>query len=186
MNRWLTRCVVVLALSAIYLYGFPSPTLTYEAGVMVHLVAGLLFCALLAPFLWRLMRGASATAKAGWIFLALGGVSGLALVFIGTSLRNRNYLYLHIGLCVVGALLLAFSWMSARGWLGAGGLSRGAGFAALLLVGAGLAWGTWWTRTVLWREANRIVNPAMPAETMDGEGGGPAGKFFPSSAQTKD
>src|SRR5271155_5146421 len=135
MNRWLTRGVVVLALSAVYLYGFPSPTLTYEAGGMVHLVAGVLLCGVLAPFLLRLMRGVSATAKVGWIFLALGGVSGIALVFIGTSLRNRNYLYLHIGLCVVGTLLLLFSWMSARGWLGVGGLSRGAGFAALLLVG---------------------------------------------------
>jgi len=186
MNRWLTRGVVVLALSAIYLYGFPSPTLTYEAGVMVHLVAGILFCALLAPFLWRLMRGASATAKAGWIFLALGGISGIALVFIGTSLRNRNYLYVHIGLCVVGTLLLLFSWMVSRGWLGAGVLARAAGLVLLVAVTAGLAAGTWWTRTVLWRNANRIVNPAMPAETMDGEGDGPNGKFFPSSAQTKD
>jgi hypothetical protein len=44
MSKWLVRGLVVLAISAIYLYGFPSPTLTYEAGVMVHLVAGVLFC----------------------------------------------------------------------------------------------------------------------------------------------
>src|SRR5271166_3369271 len=186
MNRWLSRCVFVLALSAVYLYGFPSPTLTYEAGVMVHLVAGVLLCVLLVPFLLRLMRGVSATAKMGWIFLALGGISGIALVFIGTSLRNRNYLYVHIALCVVGTLALVFSWMNGRGWLGAGVATRVAGFAALLLVTAGLAAGTWWTRTVLWRNANRIVNPTMPAETMDQEGDGPSGKFFPSSAQTKD
>ena len=186
MNRWLWRCVFVLALSAVYLYGFPSPTLTYEAGVMVHLVAGVLLCVLLVPFLLRLMRGVSATAKMGWIFLALGGISGIALVFIGTSLRNRNYLYVHIALCVVGTLALVFSWMNGRGWLGAGVATRVAGFAALLLVTAGLAAGTWWTRTVLWRNANRIVNPTMPAETMDQEGDGPSGKFFPSSAQTKD
>ncbi len=186
MKQWLTRCVVALALTAVYLYGFPSPTLTYEAGVMAHLCAGLLLCALLAPFFLRRMRGVAVTAKVGWIFLALGGVSGIALVFIGTSLRNRNYLYVHIALCVAGTLLLAFSWMNGRGWLGAGVLTRAAGFAGLLLVVAGLAGGTWWTRTVLWRNANQIVNPAMPAETMNQEGDGPAGKFFPSSAQTKD
>jgi len=54
------------------------------------------------------------------------------------------------------------------------------------LLTAGIAAGTWWYREVAWNNANRIANPRMPAASMDGEGDGPQGKFFPSSAQTKD
>jgi Flp pilus assembly protein TadD len=186
MNRWLMRCLVVLALSAIYLYGFPSPTLTYEGGVVVHLGAGIVLSVLLARYFLRLMRSAEVAARVGWVILALGGAMGLALIFIGGSNRFRAWLYVHIALCVVGTVVLAASWVRSRGWLGSGVLSRAAGFAGLLLLVAGLAAGTWWTRNVAWRNANRIVNPAMPAETMDQEGDGPSGKFFPSSAQTKD
>src|SRR5438094_1337083 len=48
-----------------------------------------------------------------------------------------------------------------------------------------MAAGTWLTREVAWKNAKRISNPPMPPETMDSEGDGPQGKFFPSSAQTK-
>jgi tetratricopeptide (TPR) repeat protein len=186
MSKWLVRGLVVLALSAIYLYGFPSPTLTYEAGVMVHLVAGVFFCAVLALIFVRLWRGATAFGRCGWILLALGGWLGLALTVIGTPYRFRAWLFVHIALCVLGTLVVLASWMASRGWLGRGVLQQAAGFAALLLLTAALGAGTWWTRTVAWKNANRIVNPEMPAETMDGEGAGPHGKFFPSSAQTKD
>jgi hypothetical protein len=50
---------------------------------------------------------------------------------------------------------------------------------------AGIAAGAWWTREIAWQKANRISNPLMPPETMSGEGDGPRGKFFPSSAQTR-
>jgi Flp pilus assembly protein TadD len=55
------------------------------------------------------------------------------------------------------------------------------------LLTAAISAGAWWTREAAWRNsnANRISNPLMPPETMDGEGDGPQGKFFPSSAQTK-
>jgi hypothetical protein len=59
------------------------------------------------------------------------------------------------------------------------------GFAALALLMVGIAAGAWWTREVAWKSANHISNPLMPAKTMDGEGDGPQGKFFPSSAQTR-
>ena len=179
MNRWLMRCLVVLALSAIYLYGFPSPTLTYEGGVVVHLGAGIVLSVLLARYFLRLMRSAEVAARVGWVILALGGAMGLALIFIGGSNRFRAWLYVHIALCVVGTVVLAASWAWSRGWLGSGVLSRAAGFAGLLLLVAGLAAGTWWTRNVAWRNANRIVNPAMPAETMDARGRRPEREVFP-------
>src|SRR5260370_34452428 len=109
----------------------------------------------------------------------------MALIKIGTPLRLKPWLYAHIALCVLGMLFLATSWLISKGWLGDGLLQRGLGFAALALLAAGIAAGTWWTREVAWKNANRISNPLMPAETMEGESDGPQGKFFPSSAQTK-
>src|SRR2546426_3221160 len=84
-----------------------------------------------------------------------------------------------------GALCLFASWLASRGWLGSGAAQRGLGSVALLLLTAGIAAGAWWTREIAWQKANRISNPLMPPETMNGEGDGPQGKFFPSSAQTK-
>src|SRR5258706_7355208 len=34
-----------------------------------------------------------------------------------------------------------------------------------------------------WQTRNRIENPTMPPDTMNGEGDGPDGAIFPSSAQ---
>src|SRR2546426_4345246 len=84
-----------------------------------------------------------------------------------------------------GALCLFASWLASRGWLGSGAAQRGLGSVALLLLTAGIAAGAWWTREIAWQKANRISNPLMPPETMNGEGDGPQGKFFPSSAQTR-
>jgi tetratricopeptide (TPR) repeat protein len=69
--------------------------------------------------------------------------------------------------------------------MGHGFAQRGLGIVALLLLAAGISAGAWWTREVAWKNANHISNPHMPPETMDDEGDGPQGKFFPSSAQTK-
>ena len=44
--------------------------------------------------------------------------------------------------------------------------------------------GTWWMRTVPWERAHRIENPTIAPGSMDSEGDGPSGPFFPSSAQT--
>jgi len=88
-------------------------------------------------------------------------------------------------LCISGALFLFASWLASRGWLGSSIAQRGLGFVALLLLTAGIATGAWWIREIAWKKANRIANPLMPPETMNGEGDGPQGKFFPSSAQTR-
>jgi Tfp pilus assembly protein PilF len=186
MNRWLFRILIALILSAVYLYGFPSATITYGAIDLFHVGAGALLCVLLLLFMVRVLRKETVLARFGWVLLAGGGILGLVLIFIGTPHRFKNWLYAHIALCMIGGLLVVASWMMGRGWLGASFASRALGFAALVLLTAGVAAGTWWTRNVAWNNSNRISNPAMPPETMDGEGDGPQGKFFPSSAQTKD
>jgi Flp pilus assembly protein TadD len=186
LKRWLSRILVVLTLSAVYLYGYPSATISYFVVDLLHVAIGIVLAILLLFFAGRVLRNESLLARLGWIALAVGTILGIVLIKIGTPLRLKQWLYAHIALCVVGALFLATSRLISKGWLGDSFLRRGLGFAALALLTAGIAAGTWWTREVAWQNSNRISNPLMPAETMDGEGDGPQGKFFPSSAQTKE
>ena len=46
-----------------------------------------------------------------------------------------------------------------------------------------IGWAAHYQRQNRWARSAVITNPAMPAESMDGEGDGPSGPFFPSSAQ---
>jgi len=68
----------------------------------------------------------------------------------------------------------------------AGSYLSGAIRGAIFVVVAGLfTAGAWRLRTVPWERANRIENPLVAPATMDTEGDGPRGLYFPSSAQTK-
>jgi len=184
-KRWLSRIVAALAISAVYLYGYPTATISYFVVDLLHVAIGIVLTILLVFYVARLLPRETLLARLGWISLAAGALLGIVLIKIGTPLRLKPWLYAHIVLCVLGTLFLAASWLFSKGWLGDGVVARGLGFAVLTLLIAGIAAGTWWTREVAWKNANRISNPLMPAETMDGEGDGPQGKFFPSSAQTK-
>src|SRR5207237_3562321 len=55
--------------------------------------------------------------------------------------------------------------------------------AICLLALAGLGYGARYVRESRWQKHARIENPAMPPANMSGEGDGPEGAFFPSSAQ---
>jgi Flp pilus assembly protein TadD len=184
-KRWLSRILVALGLSAVYLYGYPSATISYFAVDLFHVALGIVLTILLLFYFFRLIRQESPLACAGWTSLAAGAFLGIVLIKIGTPLRLKPWLYAHIALCVLGTLFLAASWLISKGWLGDSIMQRALGFAALTLLTAGIAAGTRWTREVRWKNANRISNPLMPPESMDGEGDGAQGKFFPSSAQTK-
>jgi len=186
MNGWRSRCVLALAASAVYLYGFPSASIPYALVVLLHFVAGVLLAVLLLPFLWKLLRTEPLAARFGWFFLAVGTVLGLALIYTGTPLRTKPLLQLHILFCVLGATILAGSWLASRGWLGRGAVQVVVRSALLVAGVAAISAGAWWYRTVAWNNAYRVANPQISPATMDNEGDGPQGEFFPSSAQTKD
>jgi tetratricopeptide (TPR) repeat protein len=187
-KRWVSRSLVFLTVTAVYLYGYPSATITYGVVDLFHVAAGVALTVLLLVSLLPLLRNESNVARLGWILLTAGAVLGIVLIRIGTPLRLKSWLFAHIALCVLGVLLLAASWLNSKGWLGQTVVGRGLGFAALALLTAALAFGTWWTREAGWNNAraNRIANPLMAPDSMDREGDGAQGKFFPSSAQTKD
>src|SRR5260370_550241 len=54
--------------------------------------------------------------------------------------------------------------------------------AHALAAMAGVGYGGQYIRES-WQTGSRIQNPTMPPDTMNGEGDGPEGSFFPSSAQ---
>ncbi len=185
MNRWRARTVQLLTASGLFLYALPSPSLTYGAIVLLHVAMGALFIFLLLPLLASLERAERLGARCAWALLACGAILGLALIYLGTPHRLKGWFYAHIFLSAAGVLLLAASWMASRGWLGRGAGSQALRLGLLLAVTAGVAGGAWWARKITWENAYRITNPPMAPATMDGEGDGLQGRFFPSSAQTK-
>jgi Flp pilus assembly protein TadD len=186
MSQWRSRSVIALAASAVYLYAFPSANIPYILVVLFHLVVGIFLTILLLPFLVKLWRTSTLGARLGWLLLAVAAVLGVILVFTGTPLPMKRLLYAHIFTSVLGVTLLTGSWLASRRWLGVGNALVGLRTAALLIVVGGISTGAWWYRTYAWNNAYRITNPAISPATMDDEGDGPRGKFFPSSAQTKD
>ena len=178
--------VLVLTVSAIYLYAYPTATILYGGGVLLHAGAGILLAVALIPILRVVFRECSFAERFGWVLLSAGTLLGLALLKIGTPNRFKAWLYLHIALCAAGVLVLAAAWVAKRDWFGRGATRAVASVALVALVMAGISAGSYWTRHIAWKNAYRVVNPKMPAETMDGEGDGPNGKFFPSSVQTVD
>jgi cytochrome c-type biogenesis protein CcmH/NrfG len=186
MKRWRSLSVLVLALTAVYLYAFPTATISYAVTVLLHTGVGVLLTLGLVVFLFRGLWQEGWLARIGWVLLAPGAVLGVGLIYLGTPHRFKAWLYIHIALCSVGAVLLACAWLNERGWLGANSPQQVLRFAAIVVGATAIAGGSWWVRNVAWNNAYRVTNPPIAPETMNNEGDGPKGKFFPSSVQTTD
>jgi tetratricopeptide (TPR) repeat protein len=139
-------------LNAAYVAALPSPTIFYVANVLLHLVLG--------------------TAAAGWLIwkyrtsgivapLLLASLAGFYLAVRGATRDHYAILWIHIGLAVVGMMILL---PRAR-----------AAILALALVAAGLRF---------YQSPDRIRNPKYVPVSMTEEGNGPKSPFWPSSAKT--
>lgn len=175
------RLVILLFLTGVCLYAFPSATLIYMGVVLLHLATGVALLCLMIPLVRRLGEQPLAM-KAGWGTMALGGLLGVALISTGTTRPFFPLLYLHIAVSLAGLLILTVEWARASGRVGAGRVTAYTEATAVLVALAGLSWAA---REIPWQRSYIIQNPAMPPAIMDGEGDGPTGPFFPSSAQTK-
>ena len=182
-QRVISGLLVFLSLSAVYLYAFPQTTLVYPVVVLLHALAGVVAMAWLLIFLWRRLRQESFFARIGWALMAAGGILGLVLIKTGTPRAEWNWLYSHIIISSVGAAILFAEWAGKRGWLGSGTRSAIARVAICLALLAAIGYGARYLRESRWQNRARIENPAMPPATMNDEGDGPQGPFFPSSAQ---
>jgi Flp pilus assembly protein TadD len=169
--------------SAAYLYTDPQPTIFYAMIAMLHAVAGCIMTVILAFVLLRLLRTGTLVSRTGWLLVTVGGVLGLVLVKIGTSRPDWNWLYLHIILSLAGVGCLLADWAGKRGWLNFGAAGVLARLLTCLTMLAGLGFAARYVRESRWVNRARIENPTMPPTTMNEEGDGPQGAFFPSSAQ---
>jgi tetratricopeptide (TPR) repeat protein len=182
-ERVVAWLLAFLTVSAVYLYAFPQPSLFYAGVVLLHALAGVITTFLLLLFFARRLRSQNLASRLGWILVTSGALVGLILIKTGTPRAQWNLMYVHIVLSLAGLGLLLAQWTGSQAWL-ARGISRRLFRYAICLVSLGLlVAGARYLRESRWRHQARIENPAMPPASMDQEGDGPSGPFFPSSAQ---
>jgi tetratricopeptide (TPR) repeat protein len=182
VGRVLSILIGFLAVSAIYLYTFPQTNIFYAGVVLLHAVGGVVASVWLLLWLVRslFLRQGEPLVRGGMLFLFLGAIPGLALIYTGALSTERRNVYLHIGLSLAGAGLVTAARLGNRRWLSRHAAVR---VAAVIVVLAVLAPVARYLRETRWTQHGRIENPALPPVSMDGEGDGPSGPFFPSSAQ---
>ncbi len=182
-QRVISGLLVFLSLSAVYLYAFPQTNLIYPIVVLLHAMAGVVATGMLLIFLSRRLQQESFIARTGWVLVVAGGILGLVLLKTGTPRSEWNWLYSHILISSVGIAILLAEWAGKRGWLGSGTSGAIARVAICFALPAAIGYGACYLRESRWQNRARIENPAMPPATMNDEGDGPEGPFFPSSAQ---
>ncbi len=172
---------LLLLVNTAYLSAFASPTVFYMGNVLVHLVLGVLLAAGAALLFARRPELRRGFGPAGVLF-AVALLVGLFLAVRGNVTANRWALWAHVVAAGLGLAAL-LPWLARRS-----AESFGAGFRPLFVVTLVLLVAVPGAAHLYRRshpEANdRIVNPMIVPTSMDGEGGGPASPFFPSSAKT--
>ena len=174
----------ILFLSALYLYLFPAPNLTYVSVVLLHVGLGVIAAGFLVPKLLTIAREKSLYRDLGWLVFAAAAILGLVLIFIGTIRSHWNWMYAHVVLSFVAVALLLVKWMGIKGWQPRSRSLSLAITALCLVIAVGAAYGGWNLRQAMWARAYKFANPSSPPSSMNEEGDGPSGPFFPSSAQT--
>ncbi len=170
-------------MSAIYLYAFPQANVLYAGVVLLHAVAGVVASVWLLLWLVRslILRKGEPLVRVGMVLLFSGAIPGLVLIYTGAlSTEWTKSVYYTSALSFLGAGLIAAARLGKFGWLPRHAVLR---VAAVLVVLAVLAPVARYLRETRWNQHGRIENPALPPVTMNGEGDGPTGPFFPSSAQ---
>jgi tetratricopeptide (TPR) repeat protein len=181
-GRALSWLLPFLVVSAAYLYTFPQANVFYASVVLLHALSGVAAAIFLVPGLIRVLRKGSLLDRAGWVLVAVGALLGLILIKTGTPRTEWKWLYLHIVISLVGVGLLIAGQLGRRGWLVSNASASILRTAICLALLAGLGYAARYVRGG-WQSRNRIQNPSMPPDNMNGEGDGPEGSFFPSSAQ---
>jgi len=180
----LSLLVAMLLVSALYLHVFPSPTLAYVGVVLMHAALGIFAVLFLIPKLREIVSLKNLRDNLGWLLITLGAGLGILLFFIGTSRPNWKWMYLHEAISFAGVAILLGYWVGSKGWLTRTKLHVAFRYGAFLALLGAIGILGWKIRQGRFLAAHVIINPASAPLSMDGEGDGPHGAFFPSSAQT--
>jgi len=179
----LTPILAFLFVSAIYLYAFPQPNVFYAVIVLLHAFVGVVVAIYLLVLLFHLLRNGSWMARFGWLLIAASAVLGVVLIKVGALHSEWNLLYFHILVALAGCGFLLGDWAGRRGWLDPGFGRAALRYAACFIALVALSAAGYYMRNSRWINSSRIQNPTDSPETMDQEGDGPQGDFFPRSAQ---
>jgi tetratricopeptide (TPR) repeat protein len=175
---------VVLLVNSAYLAAAPSATLFYYGNVALHVVLGAAVAIVAGLRLlagrWRLTRPALAAAA----IAGAGAGFGVVLAIVGATRPHQWLLVAHIASSVAGSTLLLIALVAARSRTDAprARMLTACAVGACALVAAPFVFRVAAERRS--HERYRIVNPTTPPLSMNQEGAGPDGPFFPSSANT--
>ncbi|HUQ90233.1 MAG TPA: tetratricopeptide repeat protein [Bryobacteraceae bacterium] len=152
----MTALTVWLLLNAAYVAALPSATIFYMANVLLHIGLGVLFAV-------KVVKGGSGT---GLRLVLTAALTGLYLAIRGATFDHRWALYSHVILGVAGVLFL---WTQLRNKAVLASL-------AVLVLAIGFR--------LTPQKPGVIRNTALTPTSMEEEGEGPRGHFWPSSART--
>jgi Flp pilus assembly protein TadD len=182
MRKVFPGLLAVLLFTAIYEYAWPTPTIHYYAFVFLHLIGGIAFLLLLFFLFGKIWRDSRVVDRAAWSLLTLGGCIGVALIFTGTLRNDFPVLYAHIFSSILGVILLVGSWAQRRRFFG-NAIPAAASWLVVIVLFAAVSYGAWWERNVPWQSSFKIENPKIAPASMNDEGGGANGPFFPGSVE---
>ena len=172
---------LLLLASAGILWALDTPTVAYVATALLHVGIGIVWTVLLG---YVLVRERAAIAPGLWwpavLAWTASTVAAALLIARGALTSQRPVVLAHVLAAIAGVALLL---LATRRWTaGRSGRVAWTAAAVLLVIGGASAAGyREWDRKRS-AAAEAIVNPALPPVSMDGEGAGPQGPFFPSSA----
>jgi tetratricopeptide (TPR) repeat protein len=155
---------LALLLNSGYLSAFPEPNLFYVGNVLLHLSLGA------ALFLiWLRLRFLVAV-------IGLAGLTGLALALAGATRPHRWLVVMHVAVGIAAAVAIGLRWRSNPRFFRP--------FVALASLALLLPATAWIQNRFYPNPTHRIVNPKVVPASMNEEGDGPSGPFFPSSSTT--
>src|SRR5947208_2954411 len=175
----------LLLVNSAYLAAFSDATLFYFVNVAVHGPLGLALAAAVSIDLARRKPRLSAVASIAGAVLIVAAATGLIVMVRGATTPHRWLVRTHVVFSVAGAAFLLLALFTAARRSESPRVRR----RAMLypLTGCALVAAALGGSNVAERQRQqqfRIQNPATPPVSMAGEGAGPNGPFFPSSADT--
>jgi tetratricopeptide (TPR) repeat protein len=181
---WIAGAFAVLLVNTAYLWACAEPSFFYFSNVALHVGLGVILTIVAFTSLIARRPALSLLLRVGLAATGAGIVAGLVLTLTGATAPYRRVRDVHILVATGGTLVLAFGAGARARQSAAPAVRRLAPLypaAALALVAVAAA-----GRAVNDREQqhDRIDNPTRVPVSMDDEGRGPRGPFFPSSADT--
>ncbi len=179
-ERILAGALLALALNSVYLAARAEASLFYFANLGAHLLLGIAVAVATFRLVRRRWPGLGFLWRGAAALFAAGSGLGLVLLATGATRPFRPILHAHIALFAAASLVALVALARGRPAASPRTLRLALPAAAVLALATPLA------RAVAERHPPRdaISNPPLPPLTMEGEGQGALGPFFPSSSET--